>query len=166
MDVLTHYFRAADGAAVEAAMRLDTASPMGREPGFDGVAFKELDEVVALGRLLAAITGVEWASHLTESVPIYPPAGTAPKGGDWAGLADDSPWVTGPWVTELGEGTRHALASLDPASIPAVAAEWAAAEEFEGELDASAAEQIIGELQGLARRAEEAGERLYCWSCL
>ena len=92
--------------------------------------------------------------------------GTAPKGGDWAGLADDSPWVTGPWVTELGEGTRHALASLDPASIPAVAAEWAAAEEFEGELAPPAAEQIIGELQGLARRAEEAGERLYCWSCL
>jgi hypothetical protein len=166
MGVLTDYFRAADGATVEQAMRADTTSPMRREPGFDGVAFRELDEVVVLGRLLAAITGVEWASGLTESVPIYPPAATEPKDGDWAGLADDSPWVTGPWVTELGEGTRHALASLDPASIPAVAAGWAAAEEFDGQLNPAAAEQIIADLQGLARRAEEAGERLYCWTCL
>jgi hypothetical protein len=165
MGVLTHYFRAADGAAVEQAMRLDPASPVRRDPGFDGVAFKELDEVVTLGKLVAAITGVAWASDLTGSVPVYP-AATEPKESEWAGLADDSPWVTGPWVTELGEGTRHALASLDPASIPAVAAGWAADEEFDGQLDPVAAEQIVAELQGLARRAEEAGERLYCWTCL
>jgi hypothetical protein len=115
---------------------------------------------------LAAITGVEWSPELTDSVPIYPPAATAPKDGEWADLPEESPWVTGPWVTELGEGTRHTLASLDPSSISSVAAQWAAAEEFGGHLDPVAAEQMMGELGALARRAEEAGERLYCWVSL
>jgi hypothetical protein len=165
MGVLTDYFRAVDGAAVEQAMGLDTTSPTDRDPGFDGVPLKGIDDVVLLGKLIAAITGVDWASNLTGSVPVYPSA-APPRDGEWAELAEDSPWVTGPWVTELGESTRQALASLDPSAIPAVAAGWAAAEEFDGDLDPSAAQKIVAELQGLARRAEEAGERLYCWASL
>jgi hypothetical protein len=102
--VLTDYFRAPDAAAVEHVMREDTVSPVDRDPGYDGVTLKGVDDVVLLGKLVTAITGTEWAPGLTGSVPIYPPADTRPDGaGGWAELPADSPWVTGPWVSEIAE---------------------------------------------------------------
>lgn len=167
MGVLTDYFRAPDAAAVEHVMREDTVSPIDRDPGYDGVALKGVDDVVLLGKLVTAITGTEWAPGLTGSVPIYPPADTRPDGaGGWAELPADSPWVTGPWVSEIADHTRHVLASMDLERIASVAAYWARADEFGGSLDQETAEQMIGDLRALAQRATQAYEHLYCWKSL
>lgn len=119
MGVLTDYFRAADRAAVELLMRADTISPVGREPGCDGIMLKHIDDTVVLGKLVAAITGAPWAVNLTGSVTVFPPADTRPVDHDgWVNLPEDSPWATGPWVTEISDQTRDVLASLDPDRIP------------------------------------------------
>jgi hypothetical protein len=161
------YFRAPDRVAVELFMRADTISPIGREPGCDGIRLKHIDHVVLLGKLVAAITGAQWAVDLTGSVTIIPPPDTRPVDRDgWANLPEDSPWATGPWVGEIGDRTRDVLASLDPDQIPSVAATWAAAEEISWFMDQETAGHIIDDLRTLAQRAVHADEHLYSWASL
>ncbi|MFH8379328.1 hypothetical protein ACH4E7_00035 [Kitasatospora sp. NPDC018058] len=78
---------------------------------------------------------------------------------------EDDPWVTGPWVTELDDATRDALAGVPDARVPEAVAQWALAEEWGG-ADPADLLPLAEELIALARRARTAGERLYCWICL
>jgi hypothetical protein len=166
MGVLTDYFRARDRAAVLAALQDDSSSPLYREAAFDGVALKGIDSVVLLGKLVSAIIGAEWGPELTAAEPIYPPADTKPDNDGWRDLPEDSPWTTGPWVEELGDHVRDALATLPSDRLASVAAEWSGSEEFWGGLNQEAAEEVIVELRALAERSANAGERLYCWTSL
>jgi len=164
MGVITDYFRAADTDTVVAAMRTTEGLPLiiGDRSVFDGVTAKGIDPDVVLGELIAAIRGVPWSldrDDIDNSMiwPTTPPPG--PKGG-----ADES-WTTGPWVSRLPETTRDLLADTDDTDLPTVAARWVESEELEG----ATAEDMLGllqELVGLARRARDGDESLFCWICV
>lgn len=167
MGVLTDYFRAPSRAAVIAALGDDLYSPLDGASGFDGLALKGIDDAVLLGQLIAAILEVEWTPDLSRSTVVYPPAETKPADREaFSDLPADSPWVTGPWVTELSAETRDVLASLDAERVPSVAATWAAAEEFGGSMPVDSAAETIVAFRELAARAADANELLYCWICL
>ncbi|MQS15628.1 hypothetical protein F7Q99_25995 [Streptomyces kaniharaensis] len=164
MGVLTAYFRAPGTEAVRRVLeRTEGGSPLGgRQPAFDGVESKGLDPSVVLGQLIAAIRQVPWDVHLVAETTVWP---TGPAPGPESPGGEDDPWATGPWVTEIDAATRDALAEVREADIPAVAATWAQAEELYGAA-AEDVQPVVEELVGLAGRAREAGDRLYCWACL
>ncbi|MFJ4189712.1 hypothetical protein [Kitasatospora sp. NPDC089509] len=185
MGVLTDYFRAPDAAAVARALELtggarpefragpgggsdDGGSEGGGFDGdigraFDGVEAKRVDPGVVLGQLVAAIRAEPWRVDLVAEVPVWPT--TPPPGPDGPAGGEDDPWATGPWVTELDEATRDALAGVADDRIPEAVRRWAEAEEWDG-ADPTDLLPLAEELIALARRARAAGERLYCWICL
>ncbi|MGW2372790.1 hypothetical protein [Kitasatospora sp. NPDC001683] len=166
MGVLTDYFRAPDAAAVVRALELTEGSlpAFGEvsDEAFDGVMAKHVDPCVVLGQLVAAIRAEPWRVDLVAQTPVWP---TTPQPGPDGPWDEDEPWSTGPWVTELGDATRDALAEVGDDRIPAAVARWAEAEEWHGADPADLLPLAEG-LIALARRARAAGERLYCWICL
>jgi hypothetical protein len=136
--------------------------PCFEPPVFDGLDAKGVDPRVVLGRLIAAIDQVPWAVDLVGETVVWP---TSPAPGPGGPDDLDDPWVMGPWVTELDPGVRDALAGLDDAEVPPVAARWVQAEELRG-ARAEDMRPMVEELVGLARRAREADEQLYCWICV
>jgi hypothetical protein len=78
----------------------------------------------------------------------------------------NSPWRHGPWLQELDNEARNTLASVDDARIPGLAVMWANIEEFKGHARVESMVTLITDLVGLARRARDAGDHLYCWSSL
>ncbi|WP_380281725.1 hypothetical protein [Kitasatospora purpeofusca] len=165
MGVLTDYFRAADDGAVLAAIEHAEGGPLtgGPRPVFDGFEAKGVDPDVVLGQLIAVVRGLEWAVDLVGETPVWP---TTPPPGREGPVDEDDPWATGPWVMRLARAVRDTLADLADAEVPAVSARWAAEAE---ELDAADGEELrplVEDLAALARRAREADEDLYCWTCL
>ncbi|MFB7471384.1 hypothetical protein [Kitasatospora sp. NPDC056184] len=165
MGVLTDYFRAADDAAVLAAIEdPESGSPVGgARPVFDGVEAKGVDPDVVLGQLIAVVRQVEWAVDLVGGTPVWP---TTPPPGREGPADEDDPWATGPWVMRLDRAARDTLADLADAEVPAVSARWAAESEELGTTDGEDLRPLVEDLAGLARRAREADEDLYCWICL
>ncbi|MFF0411840.1 hypothetical protein ACFYUY_15520 [Kitasatospora sp. NPDC004745] len=158
MGVLTDYFRAPDAAAVVRELeRTD-----GGSPEFDGVRAKRIDPTVLLGQLVAAVRQEPWRAGLVTETPVWP---TAPLPGPGGPADEDDPWATGPWVTELGDDVRDALAGAGDERLPPAVAVWAVAEEWGG-ADPAELLPVAEELVALAGRARAAGERLYCWICL
>ncbi|MFF2350757.1 hypothetical protein ACFVVL_13325 [Kitasatospora sp. NPDC058115] len=164
MGVLTDYFRAADDAAVLAALHDAEGGPPVGGPGavFDGVEAKGVDPDVVLGQLIAVVRRVEWAVDLVGGTPVWP---TTPPPGREGPADEDDPWATGPWVMRLGRPVRDTLAELPEAGLAEVAARWAAAAEELPGADGEGLRPLVQELSGLARRARAAGEDLYCWLC-
>jgi hypothetical protein len=72
----------------------------------------------------------------------------------------------GPWIEQLSEELRDALADVQPSRLPAVAEQWVRTEEFWNQPAAAEVLPFLGEITALARRARQADERLYCWICL
>jgi hypothetical protein len=150
---LHDYFRAAD--RMTASRALDSAGgPLHRRgPGFDGVATK-LEPDVILGKLVAAILHVPWDPNLMNGRWTRPPP------------EQQDPDEEGPWIQELSVRARDALAEVDDARLPELAADWVQAEEFSWhDIDVSELLQIATELVALARRAKKSGDHVYCWSC-
>ncbi|MFJ9769768.1 hypothetical protein ACIRVF_00790 [Kitasatospora sp. NPDC101157] len=166
MGVLTDYFRAPGAAAVVRALELTGgARPEfgeASEGAFDGVMAKGVDPGVLLGQLVAAIRAEPWRVDLVEDAAVWP---TTPQPGPDGPWSEDDPWSTGPWVTELDDAARDALAEVRDDRIPAAVARWAEAAEWHG-ADPADLLPLAEDLIALARRARTAGERLYCWICL
>ncbi|SPT50222.1 Uncharacterised protein [Actinomadura madurae] len=162
--VLTDYFRAADAEVVVQAMkRLDGGPLVGTgSPAFDGVEAKGVDPAVVLGKLIGAIKQVPWSVRLVEDSVVWP---TTPAPGPEGPWEEDDPWATGPWVSELDNAARDALAGVRDADVSKVVAEWVQAEELHG-AHADDMEPLATELIQLARRARDAGDHLYSWVCL
>jgi hypothetical protein len=72
----------------------------------------------------------------------------------------------GPWIVQLSEELRDALADAQPSRLPTVAEQWVRTEEFWEQPPTTEVLPFLGEVTALARRARQAGERLYCWVCL
>jgi len=72
----------------------------------------------------------------------------------------------GPWVWQLSEELRDALADAPARRLPAVAEQWVRTEEFWDQATAAEVLPFLGEVTALAGRARQAGERLFCWVCL
>jgi hypothetical protein len=166
MGVLYDYFRASDAKAAGRAMK-SRGGPGFAKPAFDCVETKSIDPAVALGKLVAFIRKVPWEVGIVPTTMVSPPAETAPKTeAAYNKLPEDSQWKTGPWLEELGLNVRDTLASVDDKQFPALAAQWAKIEEFGGVFDVEGLRRLIRDLAGLARRARDHDERLYCWMCL
>lgn len=168
--VLIDYFRAPDG---ETALRLlDEGDGVPHGPatvgaGVDALDAKGIDPDVVLGQLVGLILAVPWSVDLIETVGVWPPEETKPRSvEEMNGLPEDSPWHTGPWLEELSNRIRDALADVDDHALPSIADEWARIEEFDGHMDMTFALDIIESFVALARRARQADDRLYCWICL
>ncbi|WIX89642.1 hypothetical protein [Amycolatopsis sp. DG1A-15b] len=148
---LFDYFRAPDADAVQRVMSAsDGCSPMGEV--FDGVDAKGIDPTVVLGMMVAAIRKVPWSPDLVEQKLVWPPGGEQDLDHE------------GPWVAELNASARDVLA--EAGDLPRVAQEWARIEELGGHLDVRDAQAFIETMVGLAGRAREADELLYCWMSL
>ncbi len=164
MAVLTDYFRAPDAESVVQALKRAEGGPLvgTRRPAFDGVEAKGVDEGVVLGQLIAAIKQVPWSVDLVEVRMVWP---ATPAPGPGAAADENDPWATGPWVSELHNSARDALAGVRDADVPKVVNEWVQAEELHG-AGVDDMEPLAEQLIKLARRARDVGEQLYCWSCL
>jgi hypothetical protein len=168
--VLIDYFRAPDKAT--ALRLLDQGDGVPRGPatigsGVDALDLKGIDPHVTLGRLLGLILTVPWSVDLVETFGVWPPEETKPRSlEEMNRLPEESPWKTGPWLEELADRIRDAFADVDDYALPSIAGSWARIEEFDGHMDATLALDIVEDVVALARRARQAGDRLYCWTCL
>jgi len=171
MGVLHDYFRAANHKAALGVLEAP-AGPLvpddtGRTP-FDGIDAKGVDPNVVLGQLVAIVRNTQWTTETVTTTSVWPPPDTAPATLDEAmTLPEDSPWSTGPWVMELDDQTHATLADIADSQCARLAAQWAQIEEFD--YDDGVEDMLttlVADLSHLARRAREAGHRLYCWTCL
>jgi hypothetical protein len=164
--VLTDYFRAPDAQTALRALDPSDGS-LAPYPTFDRVEAKGIDPNVVLGQLVAFTRRVPWEPNIVGDVPVWPPRETRPTNeAEYNALPEDSRWKTGPWLTELGVPARDTLATVDDARLPDLAAQWAQIEEFGGFAETGELLEIMTDLVALARRARDAGEQLYCWTCL
>jgi hypothetical protein len=165
MGVEFDYFRAPDAQTAKQAIdRL--GGPLLPEPAFDGVEAKWIEPRVILGKLVALIRGVPYELDMVRTIGVWPPPESAPKTEEeYEALPDDSPWKDdGPLLEELDLQTRDTLASVNDGQVPALAAQWVQIEEFRNAADPEYMRSLIQELVGLARRARDGGDKLYCWS--
>ena len=100
---------------------------------------------------------------------VWPPVDGALKTtSDYEALPEASPYKDGPWISEIDEASGDALASVTPERIEFLAAAWGRTEEmrdFDGAPNRDLA-PVVRDLVELAQRAQAAGDRLYCWTCL
>ena len=143
MGVLFDYFRAPD-ASTAAAVLERLGGPRDPDAPLDAVAGKGFEPEVMLRKLQSLLTGV--------------PYHELPEGELLAMEGED-----GPWIVQLSEELRDALADAQPSRLPAVAEQWVRTEEFWDQATAAEVLPFLGEVTALAGRAQQAGERLYCW---
>ncbi len=116
-------------------------------PVLDAVDGKGFEPVVMMRKLQSLLTGVPYDELASEEL--------------LAMVGED-----GPWIVQLSEELRDALADAQLGRLPAVAEQWVRTEEFWEQPPAAEVLPFLGEVTALARRARRAGERLYCWICL
>jgi hypothetical protein len=147
--VLFDYFRAPD-ASTAAVVLERLGGPRDPEaPPLDAVAGEGFEPAVMLRTLQSLLTGVPYDQLPEAEVELL-----AMEGED------------GPWIVQLSEELRDALADAQPSRLPAVAAQWVRTEEFWEQPPAAEVLPFLGEVTALARRTRQADERLYCWICL
>jgi hypothetical protein len=155
MGVLTDYFSASsDKEAASAIDRLGGPSQPSTDPSakapFDTVQAKNLDPVVVLGTLEALLTGRDY-----QDIVKGPHAGRLLAGQDDYHLL----------VLTVTDGIQAALAAASDDELAEVAVPWSQTEELKGAEPENLA-GLLQELAGLARRAADRNERLYCWVCV
>jgi hypothetical protein len=145
--VLFDYFRAPDASTAAAVLERLGGPRDPDAPLLDAVAGKGFEPEVMLRKLQSLLTGVPYEA-LPEAELL------AMEGED------------GPWIVQLSEELRDALADAQASRLPAVAERWVRTEEFWDQATTAEVLPFLGEVTALARRARQAGERLYCWICL
>jgi hypothetical protein len=147
--VLFDYFRAPDVSTAAAVLERvgGPTSPDLDAPMLDAVAGKGFEPEVMMVTLQSLLTGVPY-----EELPD----------GELLAMEGED----GPWILQLSEELRDALADAQPSRLPAVAEQWVRTEEFWDQATATEVLPFLDEVTALARRARQADERLYCWMCL
>lgn len=151
MGVLYDYFRAAsDDAAVALVDGLVGGPTTATAGSVDAVDLKGIDPEVALGSLVGFARGVAWRTDLVCS--------------DLVGDPDDDT----PWLFRIDDDTRDTLAGIDSGQLPELSARWGRTAELApgGPLPDDHLVPVIEEIAGLARRARDGGDHLYCWCSL
>lgn len=151
MGVLYDYFTASSDELAEAAIDL-LSGPAAAGGSFDTVSGNGIDPLVQMGTLEALLTGRDYDAILQGH--IHAGMIVASRGGGQRLV-----------VTLTGE-LQAALSQANHARLADIAVPWCQTEEFSGQGDPDLATSWLGELAGLARRANTRGERLYCWVCV
>jgi hypothetical protein len=145
--VLFDYFPAPDASTAAAVLERFAGPRDPDAPPMDAVVGKGFEPAVMMVRLQSLLTGTSYDELPTVEL-------VAMEGED------------GPWIEQLSEELRDALADVQPSRLPAVAEQWVRTEEFWNQPAAAEVLPFLGEITALARRARQADERLYCWICL
>jgi hypothetical protein len=145
--VLFDYFRASDASNAAAVLEQVVGPRDPEAPALDAVAGKGFEPEVMLRKLQSLLTGVPY-EELSEAELV------AMEGED------------GPWIVQLSEELRDALADAQASRLPVVVERWVRTEEFWDQATATEVLPFLDEVTALAGRARQAGERLYCWICL
>jgi hypothetical protein len=153
MGVLYDYFRSASDAAAVSLMDELGGGPVATADGgaVDAVDLKGIDPTVILGRLVGLARGIPWEVGLVATELL------------WTGDEQE-----GPWLTSIGDAARDTLASIGSADARNLSGQWGQIEELarNGPLPNDQLLPIIDRIAGLARRARDAGDHLYCWCSL
>ncbi|AXB42569.1 hypothetical protein [Amycolatopsis albispora] len=147
MGVLFDYFAAPSDEAAAATIDRD-GGPGSPAPVFDTLPVKGVDPVVQLGTLEAQLTGRAYADIVAD-----PRSGRdlASRGGGER------------LVLTVTDSLAAALAAAPDERLAEVAVPWSETEEFWGQGDPVALADFLRDFAALARRADQAGHRLYCW---
>ncbi|GAA1618566.1 hypothetical protein GCM10009733_013590 [Nonomuraea maheshkhaliensis] len=99
---------------------------------------------------------------------LYPPQEGAPTTDEeWGALPEDSPYFVGPGIEELPADVRDTLADVPDGRLVELGERWAESDDDSMfRTDPPQLSELIAELRGLARRARDEGQSLYCWSSL
>jgi hypothetical protein len=111
--VLFDYFRAPDASTAAAVLERLGGPRDPDAPPLDAVAGKGFEPAVMLRKLQSLLTGVPYDQLPEAEVELL-----AMEGED------------GPWIVQLSEELRDALADAQPSRLPAVAEQWVRTEEF------------------------------------
>ncbi|MFI1523698.1 hypothetical protein [Kitasatospora cineracea] len=185
MDLQTDYFRAEDEAAVRKVMASGTRPAA---EAFESVRARGIDPTVVLPRLVAALreesdsaqaqaqaqSPVQTPDLAPAPAPAPAPVKDGPDRSVWptglepwheegpgAAVDFENPWMTGPWVVELPDETRDALAGIQRKRLPRLTSQWARTEEVKN-VERIELMKLIHQLGVLARRAKQDGQHLYC----
>jgi hypothetical protein len=145
MGNLYDYFAAADDRTAAATLN-DSPNPERFEVISEGI-----DPVVQMGTLESLLRAVPY-----EQVMVSRGQGT---------LVSDPDSVS-QWVIRLTDTLRDALAAATAGQLAEVAVPWSQTDEFCGRGDAGLLAGVLGDLAGLARRAQARRDHLYCWVSL
>jgi hypothetical protein len=165
MGLLTDYFAATPEQAAAVDIQTGPTGPADESarqdrPSVDGstraprrvedvLAVKGFEPTVTMATLEGILTGAEFMEIIeSDAEPV---------------IADGGP--DGPWLVMIRAQLQAALVSTPPGGWRAVAERWAATEKMVG-TPASVAVAFLEELAGLARRASDRDQRLYCWMSL
>ncbi|MFD0685688.1 hypothetical protein [Actinomadura fibrosa] len=158
MGVLFDYFRAPDRETAHAPLL--TILHGAQEPPLDRFPAKGCDPFIIMGRLLALVLNRSWDVDLVECEIIWP--------GDSLGasqaLPEDDAWETGLVLMELPSFFRDSFADVDDHALPWIADRWSRTREFTKAGFVDSVLDFIEEFIALTRRAQKAGELIYCLS--
>ncbi|WP_436777016.1 hypothetical protein [Yinghuangia sp. YIM S09857] len=179
MGILTDFLRASDTALVVKAMDEEYRQNLFEqgllEDDEEGEGLRAVDKTDATGmhelgvfpELIAAIKGVPVADDLVKSDVVWPYGPQPDLDEPTDGEGPESPWTSGPWVTQFDVDVRDALASVRDEDVAAVAARWGDTDVMrEFGATADVLRDIVARLASFAKEAEAEGEQLYCWVCL
>ena len=157
--VLCDYFRAPDRATALAFHRHpDGLFEAAVSAGTEALDFKGLDPVVMLGKLVGLLSGVSYEQMLLAgSIP------TAHIPNPVLVTREHDEDV----LVELSVLVRDTLAEATEAALTEAAPIWANIEEVADDTwnDADEVRPVMDELVGLARRARDADQMIYCAIC-
>jgi hypothetical protein len=169
MGVFCDYYRAANRQAATEKPDSPRAveKPMPGVPTFDAVDAKWIDPGVMLGQLIALVRDVAFSLDLVQTITVYPPPEGAPATmEEWEALPEDSPYKDGPGIEELPADVRDTLAGIPDSRLDELVEHWEQIEEF---ADVPPADgyllEVLTGLRGLAQRAQEEDQAIYCWIC-
>jgi len=147
MTLAYEYFAAPSDEDAVRVLELVGAGP-GRvvAGGFDIIDGAGIEPTVNLVDLEELLTGVAY-DVITEN----------PRAGETLASQDDQGMV----IT-ITDSLQAALSRIDDNRLAPLAADWSHAEEFGGEVSPGDLRAFLADLSGLAKRALDRNERLYC----
>lgn len=69
-------------------------------------------------------------------------------------------------VVTLTDELQSSLAAASPDQLAELSHPWSQSDEFRGQGDPESLTNFLLELADLARKANDRGQRLYCWACV
>ena len=117
-------------------------------PVFDTLSAKGIDPRVQLGTLEELLTGRAYDDVVAD-----------PRSGKDLASRDGGEGL----VLTITDSLAGALVAASDEQLAEVAMPWSQTEEFWGQADPGDLAEFLRDLAALARRADAAGHRLYCW---
>jgi hypothetical protein len=159
MGILCDYFRAPDRAAALALhQHEDGLFEAAARTGTEAIDLKGIDPVVILGKLVGLLSGAPFEEMLLSGIP------TDHIPGPELLTSEEDERI----LVELSAFVRDTLAAATEPALAEAAPLWAGIEEFSHStwFEPDEMRPVIDDLAGLARRARDAGQMMYCAVCV